>query len=147
METPIATTKTIPEFNKIIVTLFKEFPEFVRDGCWMNLIGVWWRIKNCFGSINRVCDDDNLFDVGKMGRLVNITSYFHFSWHDIYCVMNHLDNWTIIVWTYTIKVATQFLILVSNSTTTIYESDDAWRVMFSRLCIWFLMLFLLFLFK
>ena len=33
METPIATTRTIPEFNEIIVTLFKEFPEFVRDGC------------------------------------------------------------------------------------------------------------------
>jgi len=32
METPIATTRTIPEFNEIVVTSFKEFPEFVRDG-------------------------------------------------------------------------------------------------------------------
>jgi len=32
METPIAATRTIPEFNEIVVTSFKEFPEFVRDG-------------------------------------------------------------------------------------------------------------------
>ena len=40
METPIATTRTILEFNEIVVTSFKEFPEFVRDGCWINLIEV-----------------------------------------------------------------------------------------------------------
>jgi len=50
-------------------------------------------------------------------------------------------------WTCTIEVATQFLILASDITTTICGSDDAWRVMLLRLCKWFLMLFLLFLFK
>ena len=32
--------------------------------------------------MNRVCDDNNLFDVGKISRLVNIISYceeLHFS--------------------------------------------------------------------
>ena len=45
-----------------------------------------------------ICDNDDLIDIGKIGGLVNTASYckkFCSSRCNVYCTMNHLDNWTV----------------------------------------------------
>ena len=49
--------------------------------------------------MDRVSDNNNLIDIRKIGLLVNTTSYcekFCFGGCDIHCLMNHLDDWTIV---------------------------------------------------
>jgi len=49
--------------------------------------------------MNRIHDDNDLIDIGEMGSLVNTVSYckkFYFSRCDVYCMMNHFDDWTVI---------------------------------------------------
>ena len=48
--------------------------------------------------MNRIYNDNDLIDIREMNSLVNTTSYhkkFCFSRHDVYFIMNYLDNWTI----------------------------------------------------
>ena len=82
MKAPFAITGTVPEFYSVVTTLFKEVSEFMQNSCQMNLVGMHLRIKNSFGSVNGICNDDNPFDVGDTCGLIYTTSYskeFHFS--------------------------------------------------------------------
>ena len=48
--------------------------------------------------MNKICDDNNLIDIGEMGGLINTTSYckkFCFSRCNIYYMMNCLNDWTV----------------------------------------------------
>ena len=45
--------------------------------------------------MNRIHDDNDLTDVGKISGLLNTTSYYkelYFSRYDIYNMINHLDD-------------------------------------------------------
>ena len=49
--------------------------------------------------MDRIHDDNNLIDIGEIGGLVNTISYykkFCFSRCDVYCMMNCLDDWTVV---------------------------------------------------
>ena len=49
--------------------------------------------------MDRVYNNDNLIDVEKMDLLVDTISYckkFCFGEYNIYCLMNHLDDWTVV---------------------------------------------------
>ena len=65
-----------------------------------------------------------------------------------------LTTWCIVfmtgllwLWMWDIDVATWFLMLASDTTTTDWGSDDAWMVVLSRYRKWLLILWLLFLFE
>jgi len=48
--------------------------------------------------MDRIHDDNDSIDIGEMDSLVNTASYykkFYFSRHDIYCMINCLDDWTV----------------------------------------------------
>ena len=99
MKRPLTVAWTIPEFNGIVVISFEEFSEFTRDCRWIKLIGMWWWIKNSLNSMDKIHDDNNSIDIGEIDSLVNTTSYhkkFYFSKHDVYCMMNHLYDWTVV---------------------------------------------------
>ena len=98
MKASFTITGTVPEFYSIITTLFKKVSEFIWNSCQINLIGVHWRIKNSFSSMNEICDDNNPFDVRDICDLIYTISYseeFHFSCHNVYCIINCLDDWTV----------------------------------------------------
>ena len=49
--------------------------------------------------MDKIHDDNNSTDIGEIGGLVNTISYhkkFCFSKHDVYCMMNHLYDWTVV---------------------------------------------------
>ena len=99
MKRPLTVAWTIPEFNGIVVISFEEFSEFTRDCRWIKLIGMWWWIKNSLNSMDKIHDNNNSIDIGEIDSLVNTTSYhkkFYFSKHDVYCMMNHLYDWTVV---------------------------------------------------
>jgi len=48
--------------------------------------------------MDRIYDDNDLIDIGKIGGLVNTVSYhkkFCFSRCDVYYMMNYLNDWTV----------------------------------------------------
>jgi len=98
VESPFAMTRTIPEFDRVVVIPDEKFPEFTGN-CWcMQLVRVWQRVKNSLSSIDRITDDNDLTDIGKTCSLVDTTSYCEelcFSSCDVYSMMNHLDNWVV----------------------------------------------------
>ena len=56
------------------------------------------QIKHFLCSIDRVHNNKDTFDVGKIGSLINIISYhkeFSFSSHNINCMVYSLDNWSV----------------------------------------------------
>jgi len=46
----------------------------MRDGSEMNLIGMRQGIKNSLGSMNEVCNDDDVLDIGNINGLTYTTS-------------------------------------------------------------------------
>jgi len=55
--------------------------------------------QNSLSSIDKICDDNDSIDIEEIGGLINTTSYhkkFYFSRHNIYCMINCLDDWTVI---------------------------------------------------
>ena len=49
--------------------------------------------------MDRIFNDDDSTNIGKMEGLINTVSYhinFCFSRHNVYCMMNHFDDWTFI---------------------------------------------------
>ena len=142
--------RTISKFNGIINTSFEKFPELVRNSYWVNLIWMNWRIKKKFSHMNRVRYNDNSLVFGRWKAwliphlitnnlaLVDIT--FTIWW---IVLMTRLP-WT---WTWAIEVVIWFLILVSDTTTTVSRLDKAWKVISLSLHKWLLILLLQFLFK
>ena len=65
----------------------------------MQLVRVQWRVENSLSSMDRITDDNDLTDVGKIHSLIDTTSYCKelcFSSYDVYSMMNCLDNWVVV---------------------------------------------------
>ena len=48
--------------------------------------------------MNSICDDDDFFNIGQVGGLIDATSngeQFSFSRYDVHSMMDSLDNWSI----------------------------------------------------
>ena len=91
-------TWAVPKLNEVVVVSLEEFSEFMRNRCRLLLVRVWWWIKNSLGSIDRVCDNDDLIHITNKGGLIDTTSYgkeFGFSRCNIDCMMYGLDDWVI----------------------------------------------------
>ena len=99
MKAPLIMAGTVPEFYSIVTTLFKEVSEFMWNSYWMNLIGVYQKIKNSFGSVNGICGNNDLFYFRNTCGFIYATSYskeFCFGCCDVYCMINCLNDWTVI---------------------------------------------------
>ena len=141
-------TGTVPKFYSVVTTLFKEVSEFMWNSCWINLIG---------------CTEESKILLAVWMESVMTTILLmlgiYVAWFILHLIAKSSTSvvvmftawWTVLmteqscIWIWVIKVVTWFFMLASSTTMTAFESDDAWRVAFSRLCKWFLMLLSLFL--
>ena len=89
------TVRTISKFNRIITVFLEKLSKFAKYSYQLNLIWVGQRIEYFSGSVDKVCNDKDIFNVGKIDSLVNTASYhkeFGFSRHNINCIIYCLDD-------------------------------------------------------
>ena len=93
MESPFETTRTLPEFDRVVLVFSKEPMQFLEDGCCIELIWVGFTVKDFLCSMNGIGNDDNFEYVLFAAYLVDTASdgkKFCFIARDIYCMVNHL---------------------------------------------------------
>ena len=95
MQRPIGFARTISEIDVIFDTNFEKTPKFLRDSCRMSLIRVRQRIEDSFCSIDRVGDDNDVFNIWSVDGLINSTSngeQLSLSNGNVGGLINSLDN-------------------------------------------------------
>ena len=77
--------------------------------------------------MDKICNNNDLIDIGKIGGLVNTISYhkkFCFSRHNVYYMMNHLDDWTIVDMNIRYQSSNIVFMLAFDTTMIECGSDD-----------------------
>jgi len=95
---PIELTRTLPEFDQVILISNEEFTKFVKDGHCMDLVRMWWQIKDFLGPMNGISDNDNFGNVFLIWGLVYTTpdcKEFCFSASDKNSMIKSFDQWTV----------------------------------------------------
>jgi len=60
VERLVEMTRILPEFNGVVVVLKEELSKFSEYDYWMNLKGMWGWVKNLFGYMNGIGDNNDL---------------------------------------------------------------------------------------
>ena len=95
MKRLIKSTRTLPEFDQVILISNEEFTKFVKDGHYMDLVEMQWQIKDFLGPMNGISNDDNFGNVFSIWGLVYTTpdcKEFCFSASDKNSVMKGFDQ-------------------------------------------------------
>ena len=95
MKSPIESTRTLPEFDQVILISNKEFMKFIKNGHYMDLVGIWWQVKSLLGPMNGISDDNyfgNVFLICSSVYTAPDYKEFRFSASDKNSVMKGFDQ-------------------------------------------------------
>jgi len=77
----------------------EELSKFSKYGHWMNLKGMWGRVKDLFGYMNGIGDDNDLGNAISIWGLVDTLpngEEFGFGTSNMNCMVNSLGNGVIV---------------------------------------------------
>ena len=74
MEPPFEATRTLPEFNRIILAFVEEPLQFTKNGHEIQLIWMRRAVKNVLYSMNGVGNDEDFGNIFLVASLVNAAS-------------------------------------------------------------------------
>jgi len=80
-------TGAISESNGVVIISFEKHSEYCS---WLRLVWMRWWIENSSSSVNRVHNNKNFLDIGKVNSLINTISdckEFNFGGHNIDSMM------------------------------------------------------------
>ena len=92
VESPIVSTWTISEFDRIILISLEKFPKFSRDSGWLDWIWIDQWIKKKFSNMYWIYDDNNVIYLSGLVDITSDSKEFSFSGSDINCMIESLDN-------------------------------------------------------
>ena len=73
MEAPFEMAGTFPGFDGIVFMIVEEITKIQKDSCWLDLIRINQRIKDLFDYMNGISNDNNLWNIDELQRLIDAT--------------------------------------------------------------------------
>jgi len=71
---PFEATRTLPEFNGIILAFVEEPSQIAKNGCRMELVWIQGAVENVLHSMDGIGNDDNFGNIFLIASLVNAAS-------------------------------------------------------------------------
>ena len=64
-------TRALPKFDWALLMMQEEYTKFVENCSYINLVWMGWWVKNLFGYVNWICDNN---DIIVICSLIDTTS-------------------------------------------------------------------------
>ena len=124
MKNSVVMTRTLPKFNWILLMMQEECAKFIENcGC-MNLIQVWWWVKNLSSCMSWVCDNNDFWNIIVICSLVDTTFYnkqFSLYAYDIDCMVESFCDRSVV----DVCMWYRYCNVVLN--TSIYNNKCIWK--------------------